>query len=503
MAATPQRLVVVAPTQHLRGQWADAAERLGLHLETTWSAADGGLPDDVHGLVTTYQQVASSAVAVTELARDAFVVLDEIHHAGDELSWGEAVRTAFTGARTRLSLSGTPFRSDTNAIPFVTYDADGSAIIDFEYGYGDALRDGGVVRPIHFPRIDGEMEWIDGDGELVSASFSDELDSVATSQRLRTALSPTGDWLTHALARAHDRLSEIRGTHADAAGLVIATDQAHARAIARLFREHLRVQAVVAVSEDADASRTISEFARGAEPWIIAVRMISEGVDIPRLRVGVFATTTTTELFFRQAVGRIVRWVRGIGPQPGYMFVPDDPRLRDHAVGIARQRRHSLRRREADGTIGEIEPTDPSAFDEPPRSEADEPQLSLFAPLSARPLGEASPLAPDDMEPAGGDDHEDRIDLELVLVDVPHLRPPTVAGGMSPREHRRILREANQRVVRELSRLTGRGHAHLNAELNALVGIRSIQEATLETLAKRRLSAEAWLARESPTRRGA
>lgn len=496
MVAAPRRLVIVAPTQHLKGQWADAAEELDLHLETSWTAADGGLPGDVHGLVTTYQQVATSADALAALAADAFVILDEVHHAGDDRAWGESVRRAFSAAATRLSLSGTPFRSDTLAIPFVSYDQDGLATADVEYGYGEALRDGGVVRPVHFPRLDGEMEWIDADGNQAAASFADDLDGVASAQRLRTALSAEGDWLPHALGQAHERLMALRHTHPDAAGVVIATDQAHARAVQAILRNQLKVPAVIAVSEDPDASRTIGTFATSSDPWIVAVRMISEGVDIPRLRVGVFATTTATELFFRQAVGRIVRWIRGLGPQPGYMFVPDDPRLRRHVNAIAEQRRHSLRRRDEHGEVIETEPGDPAALDARPRRADDEPQLSLFAALSARPTGQAAINTPADIGLTIADE-PDTAGLDLELADVPHLRAPEAAAGMSPRERRRILREANQAAVRDLSRSTGLGHAKVNADLNALVGIRSIQEATLEDLTRRRTHAEAWLTRTS------
>lgn len=496
IAGAPQRLVIVAPTQHLKGQWADAAEALDLHLETAWTAADGGLPADVHGLVTTYQQVATSARALAELAAGAFVILDEVHHAGDDRAWGDAVRLAFSGAAARLSLSGTPFRSDTLAIPFVDYDADGLATANVEYGYGEALRDGGVVRPVHFPRLDGEMEWIDSDGNLAAASFADSLDAVASAQRLRTALSADGDWLPHALGQAHERLMALRHTHPDAAGVVIAIDQDHARAVQSILRHRLKVPSVIAVSEDAQASRTISAFVTGTEPWIVAVRMISEGVDIPRLRVGVFATTTTTELFFRQAVGRIVRWIRGLGPQPGYMFVPDDPRLRRHVLAIAEQRRHSLRRRDENGEVIETEPGDPPEPGSRP-DRATEPQLSLFAALAARPTGEAAVNTPADLGLATTLDEPDQLELDLELVEVPHLRAPEAAGDMSPRERRRILREANQSVVRELSRSTGLGHAQVNAELNSQVGIRTIQEASLDDLARRRTLAQAWLMRGS------
>ena len=380
-----RRLVVVAPTQHLKTQWADAAEALDLHLEPGWSVADGRLPADMHGMVTTYQQVAASTGPLAEIARDAFVVLDEAHHSGEERAWGDSVRAAFAGSAVRLSLSGTPFRSDTRAIPFVLYDDDGLARADIEYGYGDALSDGGVVRPVRFPRTDGQMEWIGSDGQYATASFQDALDPIATAQRLRTALSPDGDWLPDVLRRAHERLLDIRRNHPGAGGMVIAIDQEHARAVADLLRRRVGVVPALVTSEDAGSSARIAAFAHGTDPWIVAVRMLSEGVNIPRLRVGVFATTTTTELFFRQAVGRLVRWTRGLGAQPSHMFIPDDPRLRAHALAIAQQRRHSLRRAGAGAA--------PDEFDEPVEREppdADDDQLSLFAAISAVPVGAPS-----------------------------------------------------------------------------------------------------------------
>src|SRR5215510_3211176 len=349
IAAHPgRRLVVVAPTAHLKLQWADAAAGFGLHLEPRWSPSGGRLPADVHGLVTTYQQVASNPDSMRGMAAQSLVVLDEVHHAGDDRAWGESVRRAFEVAPRRLALSGTPFRSDTLAIPFVHYVGD-EAVPDFEYGYADALGDGRVVRPVYFPRINGFMEWIAPDGEAQAAAFDDALDRARSSQRLRTALSLDGEWLTTVLLQANERLTALRRYQPDAAGLVIAADQDHAQGVADLLRYRCGVRAAVAVSDDPRSSSRIARFAGSSDPWIVAVRMVSEGVDIPRLRVGVYATTTTTELFFRQAVGRFVRWTPGVPRQKAYLFIPDDARLRGWAVQIADARRHSLRRPERDG----------------------------------------------------------------------------------------------------------------------------------------------------------
>ena len=375
-----QRLIVVAPTAHLKTQWADAAARFGLQLDPFWAASNGALPGDMHGIVTTYQQVATSAAALAKLCNGAFVILDEIHHAGDDRAWGDSVRTAFTPAKRRLALSGTPFRSDTRAIPFVRYTIE-EAVADFEYGYGDALRDGGVVRPAYFPRINGFMEWTAPDGTFNAASFDDALDRTGASQRLRTALSAEGEWLPTVLTQAHQRLLLLRETVPNAGGLVIATDQDHARAIAEVMRTRLRVTPTLALSDDPNASDRIAHFAAGTQPWIVAVRMVSEGVDIPRLTIGVFATTTTTELFFRQAVGRLVRWTRGQRGQKAYLFVPDDIRLRTYAYQIADSRRHSLRKRAEDAETQFAREEDP--LKDPLPAEAAEEQLSLFAALSS------------------------------------------------------------------------------------------------------------------------
>ncbi len=492
-----RRLVVVAPTAHLKVQWARAAAAFALHLDPAWAATDGRLPADMHGIVTTYQQVASSAAVLADVSRDAFVIFDEIHHAGDDRAWGESVRLAFEGAARRLCISGTPFRSDTRAIPFVRYVLD-EAQSDFDYGYGEALADRRVVRPVYFPRTNGHMEWTAPDGSLNAASFDDALDQARSSQRLRTALSLEGEWLPTVLRQAVDQLHQLRADQPDAGGLVIATDQDHARGIVALLRDRFGQQATVVLSDEADASARIAAFAAGSDPWLVAVRMVSEGVDIPRLRVGVYATTTTTELFFRQAVGRFVRWTPGVKDQKAYLFIPDDPRLRARAFQIADQRRHSLRKREQ-----ERFERDPSALDT-----GAEEQLSLFAALSAVATDHQvhGSWDADDVDDDGAFDLDD--DPSLVLALAP---PPPLAGdrrslddlGISHggdaartrREEKKRLREQNAEVVVLLVRRTGQSHAQVNGELNRLSGVGRITEATVAQLRSRLEHAERWARR--------
>ena len=260
-----RRVVIVVPTQHLKQQWAHAAERLDIHLDPEWSAAYGSLPSDVHGVVVTYQQVAANPGALRVLVQGAIIVLDEIHHAGESRSWGDGVRFAFEPAVRRLCLSGTPFRSDQSIIPFVRYDGD-LAHADYEYGYGEALKQHGVVRPVYFPRIKGVMEWSAPDGSTYSATFDDRLTRELANQRLRTALDVEGEWLPAVLVQAGAQLAHLRQRDPRAAGLVIAVDQDHARGIAQILNERLGVSATVATSDDPTASARISAFTEQQRP---------------------------------------------------------------------------------------------------------------------------------------------------------------------------------------------------------------------------------------------
>ena len=491
LAEQPAAVVVVTPTAHLKTQWAQAAARLDLHLDPAWSAADGSLPADMHGVVTTYHQVALDPTAVRRLALRAFVILDEVHHGGEDRAWGAGLQAAFGGAACRLSLSGTPFRSDTQAIPFVRYQGD-EAVPDFEYGYGDALRDGAVVRPVYFPVVGGVMEWSAPDGMLHAAAFDDPLRLELANQRLRTALSLEGQWLPGVLSDAVYRLREVRRVQPNAGGLVIASDQEHAHRIGELLRWEFRADATVVTSDDPTASERIASFATGASEWLVAVRMVSEGVDIPRLRVGVYATATTTELFFRQAVGRFVRWESGSGVrnQRAWLYLPDDPRLRTWAALITRQRRHSLARamRRCSGSVyGERNVA--AGLDD-----AELAQLSLFAPLSAV-ATETLSVSPWH-EPLPDEWSADDRAIEVQLAPPPTLAAVTVASdGRTRRQTKDALRAANAAAARDLVRRTGLTHAQTNAELNRQVGLRRIAEATVEQLALRLEQADRWLAR--------
>ncbi|MFD3652729.1 DEAD/DEAH box helicase [Streptomyces sp. NPDC058620] len=338
-----QQITVVAPTEHLKKQWAEAAARIGIKLDPEYSA--GPVSKEYHGVAVTYAGVGVRPMLHRNRCeqRKTLVILDEIHHAGDSKSWGEACQEAFDPATRRLALTGTPFRSDTNPIPFVAYEEGNDGIrrssADYTYGYGNALADG-VVRPVIFLSYSGNMRWRTKAGDEIAARLGEPMTKDAIGQAWRTALSPTGDWIPNVLSAADKRLTEVRKGIPDAGGLVIATDQESAREYAKILKKVTGQKATVVLSDEKAASKKIDQFAADESRWMVAVRMVSEGVDVPRLAVGVYATTISTPLFFAQAVGRFVRSRRR--GETASVFVPTIPMLLDFANEMEVERDHVL-----------------------------------------------------------------------------------------------------------------------------------------------------------------
>ena len=215
---------------------------------------------------------------------------------------------------------------------------------DFVYGYGEAVADA-VCRPLAFRLLDATLRWR-VDAQETIAAFADDLDPRDDARRLRTAIDPATPLLPRMLRDAHALLVKARAVIADAAGLVLCDDRAHARATAALLRTIAGEKPVVVLSDEAGAHARIERFARGgagAPSWIVAVNMVSEGVDIPRLLIAAYATVKRTDLFFRQAVGRIARR-RVEDPEDlvATVFLPGDPTLKACAERVEEQLRQQV-----------------------------------------------------------------------------------------------------------------------------------------------------------------
>jgi superfamily II DNA or RNA helicase len=387
-------VVVCVPTDPLRSQFADEARRFGLYLHAKKNIKVNFKA--VHGIVLTYGQLANpTTVQALDLwcqQMKVFVSADEMHHLSQRRSWGRNFFDAFDNSRVRLLTSGTPFRSDGDAIPWVRYQGqtiDLSAPLAYSYGYGpsrwnpklSALSEGDV-RDVVFHPWDGQIEFKitqDGEEQVFVHRLTDNLDEIYADQEPRflqllksarrraciecgTARHPKGTpYVREQIAAAHRNLMEIRKIHFWAGGLIVCESQKHADAVAEAVKEITGTTPVVIHGEVGEAKRKLQAFKEDRTPkrapWLIAVKMVTEGVDIKQLRVCVYLTKETAPLFWTQVLGRILRVEDGLPEQTAHFYQyddgidhnadgePEDVRLRWYAKAILEEKEFRVTQR--------------------------------------------------------------------------------------------------------------------------------------------------------------
>ena len=425
-------------------------------------------PRDFDGVAVTYARVAMVAERWSrQCGAPTLVIADEAHHLGEDLAWGLGFHLAFRDAGRRLLLSGTPFRSDQTPIPGVRYD-DGVVVPDVSYTYADAVRDR-ICRPVTFVPYDGVLQWRAGEDDVVESSFEDALTGRDAARRYRTAISvDLADGLPRILAAAHERLQAVRaGGHRDAGGLVVAADGEHARAVAKVLRAITGAPPVVVLHTEARAAEKLAAFTSSREPWIVAVNMVSEGVDIPRLRVGVYATAAKTPLIFRQVVGRFVRTIPG---------------GRSTAAGSS-----SPPTRCSAGTRATSRPSCATSCTRPARRTRRRSTSGPSAARASRRSGRPSSPSPPTWRRSSRSSAAAR-------PPPPRSRPGRAGAGrrgpgedadeaaLPAWERRALLRDKRHRLVADLRRRDGRSHAEINGWLNRSCGIRRVNDASIEQL---------------------
>ena len=498
-----EQLTVVVPTEHLKVQWAQAAKRHGIALDPKFSNTNPQTSPEYHGVMVTYAQVAAHPTLhrVRTEQRKTLVIFDEIHHGGDAKTWGEAIREAFSDATRRLALTGTPFRSDDSPIPFVNYLPGNDGVMrsqaDHTYGYAEALADG-VVRPVVFLAYSGMARWRDSAGDEHEARLGEPLSAEQTARAWRTALDPAGEWMPAVIAAADQRLRQKRAHVPDAGGMIIASDRTAARAYATLLTRLTSETPTVVLSDDPGSSARISEFAAGTSRWLVAVRMVSEGVDVPRLSVGIYATSASTPLFFAQAIGRFVRSRRA--GETASIFVPSVPNLLQLASELEAQRNHVLgepHRENEDPLDG-----DPAVRTQTEPTDADNGFTSLGADAELDQVifdGSSFGTA----APAGSEEEADYLGIPGLL-DAEQMRAllhrrqdeqlqkraasgqsePLPSGGSVHGQLRELRRELNA-LVSVAHHRTGKPHGWIHNELRRRCGGPPIAAATRDQLKAR------------------
>jgi superfamily II DNA or RNA helicase len=352
-----EAVVVVTSNIAIKSQWIETAKTVGADLREVSDFRDLHQPVlpgfGLRWLVVSYQQVALNKESLDLFCTSnrVIAVFDEVHHTAasngvrDGNKWGMTITYAFRKVLFALCTTGTPFREQTHSpIAFVHYNDEGEVVPTVAYPYKDAIKDG-VCRPIEFEMYDGTIEWRSRkSGRVLAHDFSDKVSKSKERERLVAAISMDGQFPVRMLEAAHAKLLELRsgsGVDARAGGLVVAMDRSHAEAIAEVLTEISGKRPTLVHSRLDDAQEQIKAFKESDAEWIIGIAMLSEGVDIPRLRVGVYMTNVRASLFFHQFCGRFAR-VQVSKEERSFVFLPCDPEIQAIATKIEQEKCHAL-----------------------------------------------------------------------------------------------------------------------------------------------------------------
>ena len=320
--ARDRYLIIVVPTKNLQEQWRDEAAKFGITLQTKDFGSN--FKTGFNGGVVTYNFVANNQALFRSICSRAEVmcILDEVHHCGEDAHFGNGIKESFTLAKEKLLLSGTPWKSNGQTIPFVKYNGGGYAVGDYIYEYSQALSQG-VVRYVVMDPAKGEMC---NDLTGKTEKFDQDITEAEAANRLQKMLDPRGQYVRQMIKDANSKLNQLRQVIPNAAAMAACIDQSHALKVAEAIREVTGCEPSVIVSDADLENDTVKNFRNNSKPWLVCVKKVSEGTDIKRLQVLCYFSNVTTELFFRQLIGRVSRLI-GENDGEAYVYIPADPRL--------------------------------------------------------------------------------------------------------------------------------------------------------------------------------
>lgn len=340
-------IIVLTPSLATLKGWLDS-------FSQSLNATSGpNYPSDTQIWVSTYAGYKSIIAELNECNRRIegyLLIADEYHHAEREACWGQAVTTLGHGAKNVLMLSGTPWKTkgtialvdeEVNREGNPYYGPDGKIVPDNSYKYSKDLSQGNADRatvPVHFTFVpsktedqknnkiytlppDDDEEWNPKEWRNHANANCDEplgkhvaIDKndykLKNSEVGRTLISEGFTWLNY----SRNQIKQSTGVDDLSIMLVVCRNISEAKTVAAYIRNKYNVSTEVIVSEDSASTDRLERIRIACRQCsydrpdvIVSVGMISEGVDIPAIKVIVYMSAIITILYLMQLLGRSMR----------------------------------------------------------------------------------------------------------------------------------------------------------------------------------------------------
>jgi superfamily II DNA or RNA helicase len=361
-------IIVLTPNCGTKLGWKKTFAGLSLNGKRVNVTDNVNFPLDTDVWVSTYAGYSKIEEALSSRpVSGIIVIIDELHHAEDSAEWGKAVDSLVSMAEHAIFLSGTPWRREGKIAVLCDsqnihqedyYQEDGRIKSDFIYNYENDLRERttrGTV-PVKFKFWDsfwrspdgkssefykdlpsfpskewnniGEWEeWAQKCDASLGKHLQFDLDhsSPADNETVRRIIDESLVLLDHT-RRQIEKACERKNL---SILLCVAKSIKDARRIAEYIQELRPMYRVsVVVSDDHNGAKKLEKIAKQCKEnaadkpdVIVSVGMISEGVDIPQIKVVAYLSAILTVLYFIQVVGRAIRRIPLDSPDRPYADV--------------------------------------------------------------------------------------------------------------------------------------------------------------------------------------
>ena len=291
------RIIVVSPSIQIKSDFKNSVHEIGVHLTADEKASSSTIlrsSSVFDGMIFTYQAVSTGHIGrLANVWREngdkILLILDEVHHLTHFNEWGTQIEFLKQQVEYTIAMTGTPWRGDQQRILGINYDDEGQPIPDFSYTKKEGVRDE-TVRHVEFWKTPGYVLQDNGDGTSRSIPFSD-----VEKERLygykNNVFDPTSNWMGEVIEKADsisNKIDEEEDNAYKAAVLVLCRDIRHAKVVNRHINGMYPNNSIVVSSDssfdEVKAHDLIKAFKTSEKRYIVAVGMIKEGVDIPRIR---------------------------------------------------------------------------------------------------------------------------------------------------------------------------------------------------------------------------